>query len=323
MCCLRAAHPFFLFTANMKKKKQISPTVQPKQKAKVKAKAKPKPVPSTPSDVEYQQLFDTCTITTAKLAEVDKIIDDKVVANRGRYEDIATMVQGGAMLDQQQTFSTSSLFRSRPLFNAFSTTAQRQLANPVPQVPEPLFQQLSPRAPALSLNFKPPSNPLGLGYMCQLGGDISLVGNGRIPWYFIACVHYLECSFSFKKHLHNGDPLTGYTVQVPAGRPKVGHPPPFTFEESAVDALKLMGFDKVTSWKLPFILRKLEAYNGFGYFKYHNMNSPYLWSYSNHYTKGKYVKDGKFDKDAVSAQLGSAVILKRMEERGLIFIPRF
>lgn len=305
----------------MKKKKQISPTVQPRQKGK--AKAKPKPVPATPSDVEYQQLFDTCSITTAKLAEVDKIIDDKVIANRSRYEDIATIVQGGVMLDNQPSFSTSSMFRSRPVFNAFSATAQRQLANPVPTVPEPLFQQLPLRTPDLSLSFKPASNLLGLGYMCQLGGDFSFMGNGRIPWYFIACVHYLECSFSFKKHLHNGDPLTGYTVQVPAGRPKVGHAPPFTFEESAVDALKLMGFDKVTSWKLPFILRKLEAYNGFGYFKYHNMNSPYLWSYSNHYTKGKYVKDGKFDKNAVSAQTGSAVILKRMEERGLIFIPRF
>ncbi len=313
--------PYFLFSANMKKKKQISPTVQPKQKAK--PKAKPKPTPSTPSDVEYQQLFDTCVITTAKVAEVDKIIDEKVVANRGRYEDISTMVQAGGVLEQPRAFSTSSMFRNRPYYNAFSGAAPQQLANPVPTVPEPLFQQWPTRPPDFSLGFKPQSNLMGLGYMCQLAGDFNPVAGSRIPWYFIACVHYLECSFSFKKHLHNGDPLTGYTVQVPAGRPKVGHPPPFTFEESAVDALKLMGFDKVTSWKLPFILRKLEAYNGFGYFKFHHMNSPYLWSYSNHYTKGKYVKDGKFDKDAVSAQTGSAVILKRMEERGLIYIPRF
>lgn len=148
------------------------------------------------------------------------------------------------------------------------------------------------------------------------------VTTGKIPWYFIACVHYRECSFSFKEHLHNGDPLTGYTTHVPAHRPQVGHPPPFTFEESAVDALKLMGFDKIGSWILPLMLRKLEAYNGFGYSGLHQIPSPYLWGYSNLYTKGLYVKDGKFDATAVSKQMGTAVILKRMEQRNLLFIPR-
>ncbi|MBV8252584.1 MAG: hypothetical protein JO154_08250 [Chitinophaga sp.] len=304
----------------MKKKKHISPTVQPKQKGK--GKAKHKPVPSSPSDVEYQHLFDTCTITKEKVAEVDKIIDTKVVANRKRYDDISTMVQAGGMLEQQGSFSSSSLFRSRPLFNAFPGNAQQWL-NPLSTSPEPSFQPEPGGLPDFSLGFSSKSNPFGLGFVNQFPGDVSFISNGRIPWYFIACVHYLECGFSFSKHLHNGDPLTGYTVQVPANRPQVGHKPPFTFEESAVDALKLMGFDKVSSWKLPFILRKLEAYNGFGYFKFHSMNSPYLWSYSNQYTKGKYVKDGKFDSEAVSAQCGSAVILKRMEERSLIYIPRF
>ena len=41
------------------------------------------------------------------------------------------------------------------------------------------------------------------------------VGAGRplgIPWYFIGFVHSLESSLSFKKHLHNGDPLTANPV---------------------------------------------------------------------------------------------------------------
>lgn len=146
--------------------------------------------------------------------------------------------------------------------------------------------------------------------------------NSRIPWYFIACVHYRECGFSFKRHLHNGDPLTGYTTHVPANRPQVGHPPPFTFEESAVDALKLLHFDKIAGWTLPVMLRKLEAYNGFGYSGLHKIPSPYLWGYSNHYTKGLYVSDGKFDAEAIGKQMGTAVLLKRMEQRGLISIPR-
>src|SRR5215210_8455887 len=63
-----------------------------------------------------------------------------------------------------------------------------------------------------------------------------------IPWYFIGVIHNMESSQNFKRHLHNGDPLTARTVQVPAGRPKTGSPP-FTWEESATDALRLEGLD--------------------------------------------------------------------------------
>src|SRR5688572_29442538 len=56
------------------------------------------------------------------------------------------------------------------------------------------------------------------------------------PWFFVAVIHNMEASLDFDTHLHNGDPLTARTVQVPAGRPKSGMPP-FTWEESASDAL--------------------------------------------------------------------------------------
>src|SRR5688572_19382175 len=59
-----------------------------------------------------------------------------------------------------------------------------------------------------------------------------------IPWFFIAVIHSMEASLDFSRHLHNGDPLTARTFQVPAGRPKSGMPP-FTWEESASDALSL------------------------------------------------------------------------------------
>ena len=61
-------------------------------------------------------------------------------------------------------------------------------------------------------------------------------GKTGIPPYVIGIIHSLEASGRFDRHLHNGDPLTARTVQVPAGRPKSGKPP-FTWEESAVDAL--------------------------------------------------------------------------------------
>lgn len=135
----------------------------------------------------------------------------------------------------------------------------------------------------------------------------------NVPWNFIAITHCMEGSLNFKTHLHNGDPLTARTVHVPAGRPLAGNPP-FSWEESAVDALTIEGFTIWTDWTVPGILYCFERFNGFGY-RRHGINSPYLWSYSNHYTKGKYSSDGHFDPDAVSKQCGAAVILRRMSEK--------
>jgi lysozyme family protein len=139
------------------------------------------------------------------------------------------------------------------------------------------------------------------------------VGNPlSVPWQFIGVVHTMEASQRFDRHLHNGDPLTARTVQVPAGRPLTGNPP-FTWEESATDALTLQGVNRVTDWTLPGILYQLEKYNGFGYRTRHpEVLTPYLWSATNHYSKGKYVADGKFDPDAVSKQDGAAVILQQV-----------
>jgi lysozyme family protein len=139
-----------------------------------------------------------------------------------------------------------------------------------------------------------------------------------VPWYFIAIVHYMEGGGKFTTHLHNGDPLKARTVNVPKGRPKTGTPP-FTWEFSAEDALAYTGVNKWTDWSLPGLLYKLEGYNGFGYRRASiNINSPYLWSFSNHYKSGKYVADGKYSPAAVSKQCGAAVILRRMAEMQII-----
>lgn len=137
-----------------------------------------------------------------------------------------------------------------------------------------------------------------------------------IPWYVVGFIHYLEASLSFRRHLHNGDPLTARTVHVPKGRPRSGKPP-FTWEASARDAIRYEGLDKVTDWSLTGTLYQIEKYNGFGY-RLHGIHSPYLWSFSNHYTRGKYAADGKFDPDLVSTQIGAAVLLRVMVNRGLV-----
>jgi len=133
----------------------------------------------------------------------------------------------------------------------------------------------------------------------------------RVPWYFIAIIHQLESTGNFKRHLHNGDPLDERTVQVPKGRPKNGIPP-FTWEESAIDAMQLQGYRDLSCWSLTALLYRFEKYNGLGYRNRHNTPSPYLWSYSQHYKKGKYTADGKYNPDAISKQPGVAVLLKRM-----------
>ncbi|MCU0359739.1 MAG: hypothetical protein MUF75_03315 [Bacteroidia bacterium] len=136
----------------------------------------------------------------------------------------------------------------------------------------------------------------------------------NIPWYFIAIIHSLEGGSNFNTHLHNGDPLNARTVNVPAGRPKTGIPP-FQWEESALDALMLKKLNLWTDWSVPGILYKLEEYNGFGYRRLAvPIHSPYLWSFSNHYTKGKFIKDGVYSPTAVSKQCGAAVLLRRLAE---------
>jgi lysozyme family protein len=139
-----------------------------------------------------------------------------------------------------------------------------------------------------------------------------------VPWYVVGIIHQLEASGDFTKHLHNGDPLTARTVRVPAGRPAGGHPP-FTWEFSAADAMVHDGLDEWHDWSISGTLFVFERFNGFGYrAPDKHINSPYLWSFSTLYTKGKFVGDNDYDPNFVSQQCGTAVILKLLADRGLV-----
>ena len=141
-----------------------------------------------------------------------------------------------------------------------------------------------------------------------------------VPWPFVAVVHNMEADRRFDRHLHNGDPLTARTRQVPAGRPKSGAPP-FTWEVSCADALACRSLSGANDWSLGGMLYQLEGYNGWGYRRFHpHVLSPYLWSFSSHYDRGKYVADGRWSDDARSAQCGAAVLLRRLAERGAIHL---
>ncbi len=129
--------------------------------------------------------------------------------------------------------------------------------------------------------------------------------NPGLKWWLVAVIHEMECSQNFNRYLGNGERLDRVTTLVPAGRGPFAN-----FEEGAIDALKLQGADKITDWSIDNVLYFLEGYNGYGYSKYQHINSPYLWSGSNHYTSGKYIADGKYDSNAISQQIGVALMLK-------------
>ena len=130
-----------------------------------------------------------------------------------------------------------------------------------------------------------------------------------VPWRVIACLHNMECSLSFKLGLYCGDPLTARTRNVPRGLPKTGTPP-FAWEPTAVDALRFDRLDRANWATMPATLQTIEGYNGTGYQRHHqDTPTPYLWSWTTVYRRGKYVADGRWDALAVSQQCGVAPIL--------------
>jgi len=133
-----------------------------------------------------------------------------------------------------------------------------------------------------------------------------------VPWYLIGALHMRESSCNFATHLHNGDPLTARTVHVPAGHPKAGSPP-FTWEESAVDALKLKDLDLIQDWSAAYMGYTAEIFNGIGYVG-KGVNSPYVWAGSNHEQTGKYVADHEWDELFDDPQIGVMTVIKRLTQ---------
>jgi lysozyme family protein len=129
-----------------------------------------------------------------------------------------------------------------------------------------------------------------------------------VPWAVIAVIHEREASQNWNTQLGQGDPLHAKSVHVPAGRG------PFTtWEDGAVDALvhcpPFAARNK--DWSIGQVLTELELYNGLGYAA-RGRPSPYVWSGTNQYVSGKYVRDGVYDPSVVDSQLGCAGLLMAM-----------
>jgi lysozyme family protein len=129
-----------------------------------------------------------------------------------------------------------------------------------------------------------------------------------VPWYFVAVVHEREASQNFRLSLAQGDPWNEVSVHVPVGRG------PFnSWEAAAVDALvncaPFAARNKV--WSAGSLLTMCERYNGLGYAS-RGIPSPYVWSGTDQYQVGKFVRDGVFDGTVVDSQLGCAGLLMAM-----------
>lgn len=129
-----------------------------------------------------------------------------------------------------------------------------------------------------------------------------------VPWAVIAVIHQRECSQDWIGSLAQGDPWNRVSVHVPAGRG------PFrSWEEAAIDALVDCApyAARNKDWSIGRMLAKLEQYNGLGYAA-RGRPSPYIWSGTDQYRSGKYVRDGVYDPNVVDSQPGCAGLLKAM-----------
>lgn len=127
-----------------------------------------------------------------------------------------------------------------------------------------------------------------------------------VPWWFIGMVHYRESNLDMNTNIANGQRFDRKTTIVPKGRG------PFTsFKEAAIDALVNCDPKAASNkdWSAAGALTKFEEYNGLGYAN-KGLPSPYVWSGTDQYIKGKFVADHVYDPNVVDQQLGGAGILK-------------
>jgi lysozyme family protein len=276
-------------------------------------------------ELDQANLLDAANIVASASDELEKVVASAKVGPFDTYladiQDILTRLQNSlSQMHSMESLAPADAQTAAPLSNAEVTAAKPQ-GIAAPKVSTDYTELKAEYQAYFDACTTNPTREQNVDfYLSRINKSKDVyadVGNDlKIPWYFIGIIHGMECGFAFTEHLHNGDPLTARTVHVPIGRPVTGSPP-FTWRESARDALILDGFNQETEWSIPRILYLLEKYNGFGYRKL-GIPTPYLWSFSNLYTKGKFTSDGHFDPNAVSAQCGCALMLKALKAQGAL-----
>lgn len=280
----------------------------------------------------------------ALLGEIDDELDrlaladlhaaaNRLVSYRTRLEALTRVVLSWPFGSAEAPPNHERPFRAKELpLNDFADTGP---AAP-PPAPEPMPATTVPQVSAewsenyrqlwntvtINADWQKQATAIAKKIVANQARYAAAVAGTPVPWWFVAVVHSMECSMRFDQHLHNGDPLAGRTTHVPQDRPPAGSPP-FTWEQSARDALQYERLDIITDWSLPNVLFHWHRYNGINNeYKRRGIPTPYLWSGSAHYRKGKYVADGEFNAEAVSQQVGAAVILKALVDLGAVTIDQ-
>src|SRR5580693_8707378 len=142
-----------------------------------------------------------------------------------------------------------------------------------------------------------------------------------VPWWFVAIISEREYGGPphWDKQLGQGDPLNQKSRDVPANMgPYLDHPGDIT---PGHDAWTRCGVDVLVNsapfaakwklWTIGGVLTLFEEYNGLGYAA-RGIPSAYVWSGTDQYVAGKFVRDGVFNAKKVDVQEGCAPILAMM-----------
>lgn len=134
----------------------------------------------------------------------------------------------------------------------------------------------------------------------------------NVRWFAVAIIKEREAGSdpAFKRSIAQGDPWDVKSKNVPKNRG------PFkSWDDAADDALINCSpyAARWQDWSAGGMMTILEKYNGVGYAN-RGLPSPYIWSATNQYVKGKYVRDGVFDPEFVDQQIGCAALLLAMQK---------
>lgn len=134
-----------------------------------------------------------------------------------------------------------------------------------------------------------------------------------VPSLMLAGLHNRESDADFTTYLGNGEPLSRVTRLVPRGRGPFL--PPDAWVKGAIDAVRYDRLDVATApWDMSYACWKGEGWNGFGP-RAHGIHTGYLWAGTNHYQRGKYVADGKWDANHEDKQLGMIPVMLALAHR--------
>lgn len=143
-----------------------------------------------------------------------------------------------------------------------------------------------------------------------IAADIKAQYALHVPWWFIPLVHERECVGgvdNWNCNIAQGSRYNQKSRIIPRNGPFP------SFRAAAIAALVKEAPKAATNtnWSGGGAVTIAERYNGLGYAK-RGLPSPYIWSGTDQYRRGKYVRDGKYDANVVDTQVGVAVSLRAL-----------